>query len=92
MTMATVIPPKRGSGKFMAGSVTKFFGECGDQAGDIIIKTDQEAAIAYLARSIVTERGSEIGCVSSRQPFEQRHRGAGCSDRGGSNQGHEDRP
>ena len=40
----------------------KFFEECGDQAGDIIIKTDQEAAITYLMRSIVTERGNEIGC------------------------------
>ena len=62
MTMATVIPSKGGSGKFMTDRVMKFFEECGDQAGDIIIKTDQEAAITYLVRSIVTERGNEIGC------------------------------
>ena len=59
--MATVIPSKGGSGKFMTDRVMKFFEECGDQAGDIIIKTEQEAAIACLVRSIVTERGNEIG-------------------------------
>ena len=46
MTMATVIPSKGGSRKFMTDRVMKFFEECGDQAGYIIIKTDQEAAIA----------------------------------------------
>ena len=48
MTMATVIPLRGGSGKFMTDRVMKFFEECGDQAGDMIIKTDQEVAIAYL--------------------------------------------
>ena len=77
--MATVIPSKGGSGKFMTDRVMKFFEDCGDQAGDILIKTDQEAAIAYLVRSIVTERQRnwlphDSRRVSNRQ---QRHRGAG---------------
>ena len=67
--MATVIPSKGGSGKFMTDRVMKFFEECGDQAGDIIIKTDQEAAITYLVRSIVTERGNEIGCRTIVEEF-----------------------
>ena len=62
MTMATVIPSKGCSGKFMTDRVMKFFEECGDQAGHITTKTDQAALIAYFMRRLVTERGKEIGC------------------------------
>jgi hypothetical protein len=62
MTMATVIPSKGGSGKFVADKVMEFLAECGDQAGDIVIKTDQEPAIKYLVKDIVFERGNEPGC------------------------------
>ena len=44
----------------MTDRVMKFFEECGDQAGDIIIKTDQEAAITYFVRNVVTERGNVV--------------------------------
>ena len=40
----------------------EFISECGDLKGDILIKTDQEAAIKYLAKDIVLERGNEPGC------------------------------
>ena len=77
MTMAAVIP-KGGSGKFMMDRVMKFLEECGDQAGDIVIKTDQEAAIKYIVRSVVIERQRywlqhDRRIVSGRQPSKQRH-------------------
>jgi hypothetical protein len=62
MTMATVIPSKGGSGKFVADKVMEFLAECGNQSGDIIVKSDQEPAIAYLVKDIVAERGNEAGC------------------------------
>ena len=39
-----------------------FLSECGCRSGDIIIKSDQEAAIAYLVKDIVLERGDETVC------------------------------
>ena len=61
-TMASVIPSKGGSGRFAADKVLAFMAECGDQSGDVVIKTDQEAAITYLVKDIVAERGNEPGC------------------------------
>ena len=46
----------------MADRVMNFIAECGSQSGDIIIKTDQEAAIGILVKDIVFERGDEKGC------------------------------
>jgi hypothetical protein len=62
MSMAAVLPSKGSSGKFAADKVMEFLAECGNMAGDIIIKSDQEAAIAYLIKDIVLERGDEKGC------------------------------
>ena len=62
MKMATVLPAKGSSGKFAADKVLEFLAECGHQAGDIIIKTDQENAINFLVKDIVLERGDERGC------------------------------
>ena len=62
MTMATVVPEKGSKGKFVSDKVLEFFSECGDMKGDILIKTDQEPAIKYLAKDIVLERGNEPGC------------------------------
>ena len=39
----------------------EYFGECGNQFGDIIVKTDQEPAIKCLVKDIVLERGEELG-------------------------------
>ena len=62
MTMATVLPDKGSTGKFAADKVMEFMAECGCQSGDVIVKTDQEAAIKYLVKDIVLERGDEKGC------------------------------
>ena len=62
MSMAAVLPSKGSTGKFAADKVMEFLAECGSQSGDIIVKTDQEAAIAYLVKDIVLERGDEKGC------------------------------
>jgi hypothetical protein len=62
MTMAAVVPEKGSKGKFVADKVLEFITECGNLKGDIVIKTDQEPAIKYLAKDIVLERGNEPGC------------------------------
>ena len=56
MTMATVLPDKGSTGKFAADKVMEFMAECGCQSGDVIVKTDQEAAIKSLVKDIVLER------------------------------------
>ena len=61
MTMAAVLPSKGSTGKFAADRAMEFITECGNESGDIIIKTDQEAAIKYLVKALVTERGDEKG-------------------------------
>ena len=62
MVMATTVPEKGSKGKFTADKVMEFITECGHGAGDIVVKTDQEPAIAYLVKDIVLERGDEKGC------------------------------
>ena len=62
MTMATVVPMKGSTGKFVVDKVMSFIAECGSQSGDIIIKTDQEPAICFLVKDIVRERGDEKRC------------------------------
>ena len=61
MTMAAVLPSKGSTGKFAADRAMEFITECGNESGDIIIKTDQEAAIKYLVKALVTERRDEKG-------------------------------
>ena len=74
MCMATVLPFKRSTGKFAADKVMEFIAECGNSSGDIIVKTDQEAAIAYLVKDIVLERGDEKGCrtIVEESPVESK--------------------
>ena len=45
----------------MTNEVTEYFGECGNQFGDNIVKTDQEPAITCLVKDIVLEKGEELG-------------------------------
>ena len=66
MCMATVLPFKGSTGKFAADKVIEFIAECGNSSGDIIVKTDQEAAIAYLVKDIVLERGGREGMPHNR--------------------------
>jgi hypothetical protein len=62
MTFASVVPEKGSKGKFVADRCLEFFAECGCRNGDIILKTDQEPAIAFLIKDLVAERGDEQGC------------------------------
>ena len=61
MVMATVVPEKGSKGKFTADKCLDFFAECGSRNGDIVLKSDQEPAIAYLVKDLVLERGDEKG-------------------------------
>ena len=61
MMMATVVPAKGSKGKFTADKVLDYLAECGNQFGDIIVKTDQEPAIKCLVKDLVLERGEELG-------------------------------
>ena len=55
--MATALPSKGAHGQFMLDRCLNFIDECGDRTRDIIIKTDQEAAIGYVVKGIVEMRG-----------------------------------
>jgi hypothetical protein len=61
MTFATTVPEKGSKGKFVADRCLEFFAECGFRTGDIVIKSDQEAAIKLLVKDLAAERGSEPG-------------------------------
>ena len=54
--MATVVPEKGSKGKFVADRVMEFFAERGHASGDIIVKTDQEPAIAFLVDDVCVNR------------------------------------
>ena len=57
MTMATVAPMKGSSGRFAAEKIIEFMEECGDGGMDVIVKSDQEPAIAALMKDLVELRG-----------------------------------
>ena len=56
MTMATVVPAKGSSGQFAVLKVLEFIRLCGAEETDIVIKSDQEPAIAVLVRDVVQAR------------------------------------
>ena len=60
MTMATAIPSKS-TGGFIAKSVVAFFREIGCEQGDMIIKSDQEAAIQSLITAVGKVRAAAGG-------------------------------
>ena len=53
MCMATVVPTKGTNGVFELEKVKDFMKQCGDEAADIIINTDQEPAIKLLIDEVV---------------------------------------
>ena len=57
MTMATAVPMKGSSGRFVVDKVVEFLDECGCSRGDIVIKSDQEQAIKILVQDVVEARG-----------------------------------
>ena len=58
MTLSTLAPSKS-SGEFVANRVLAFFKECGCEAGDIIIKADQEAAVVALLEKVARSRAEK---------------------------------
>lgn len=54
--MATVVPTKGTNGMFESQKVMEFIQQCGDEATDVIIKTDQEPAIKFLVEELVKAR------------------------------------
>ena len=55
MTLSTLAPSKS-SGEFVANRVLAFLKECGCEAGDIIIKADQEPAVVALLEKVARSR------------------------------------
>ena len=61
MTMSSVAPSKS-TGEFIARRLMAFLRECGCEAGDVVIKSDQEPAIELLLKEITEARGcKEVG-------------------------------
>ena len=56
MIMATVVPTKGTNGMFELEKITEFIRQCGDEATDVIIKTDQEPAIKFMIDEVVKSR------------------------------------
>ena len=56
MTMATVVPAKGSSGQFAVLKVLEFIRLCGAEETGIVLKSDQEPAIAVLVKDIVQAR------------------------------------
>ena len=60
MTMASVVPVKGTSCQFVSMKVLDFIEECGAAEIEIILKTDQEAAIEAFMTDVVRTRGADI--------------------------------
>ena len=54
--MATAVPMKGSSGRFVADKMLEFIEEVGDKGKSIIVKTDQEPAIQTLVQDMVDLR------------------------------------
>ena len=80
MCMATVVPTKGTNGVFELEKVKDFMKQCGDEAADIIIKTDQELAIKFLIGEVVKSRiegrtnleESPVGSSQSNETVERK--------------------
>ena len=63
MKKALVVPSKGSTGSYAARMVIELSNECGDKDQDVILKTDQEAAIKFLVDDVCVNR---TGLVPSR--------------------------
>ena len=68
MKKAVVVPSKGSTGSYAVRMVLELINECGDKDQDVILKTDQEAAIKFLVDDV---------CESDRSPYHQGVRAAG---------------
>ena len=55
--MATAVPQKGASGRFVTDTILEFLKENGDGENSILVKTDQEASIRLLIKDLVDARG-----------------------------------
>ena len=56
--MASTVPIKGSTGRFAVDKCLEFLEENGDREGKVLVKTDQEPAIEFLIKTLVT-KGSE---------------------------------
>ena len=56
MKKAVVVPSKGSTGSYAARMVLELINECGDKDQDVILKTDQEAAIKFLVDDVCVNR------------------------------------
>ena len=56
MKKAVVVPNKGSTGSYASRMVIELINECGDRDQDIILKTDQEPAIRFLADVVCVNR------------------------------------
>ena len=56
--MSTVVPTKRATGKFASDACLEFMEENCDKESNIIVKSDQEVALEFLVKDVVSERPS----------------------------------
>ena len=56
MKKAVVVPSKGSTGSYAARMVIELINECGDKDQDVILKTDQEAAIKFLVDDVCVNR------------------------------------
>ena len=56
MKRAIVVPSKGSTGNYAARMVLELINECGDKNREVIVKSDQEAAIQFLVEDVCTNR------------------------------------
>ena len=56
MCMATVVPTKGTNGVFELNKILEFMNQCGDEANDVVVKSDQEPAIKMLMEQLTQGR------------------------------------
>ena len=56
MKKAVVVPSKGSTGSYAARMVIELINECGDKDQDVILKTDQEAAIKFFVDDVCVNR------------------------------------
>ena len=65
MKKAVVVPNKGSTGSYAARMAIELMNECGDRDRDVIVKTDQEAAIKFLVDDVCTARTGARTVVES---------------------------
>ena len=83
MKKAVVVPSKGSTGSYAARIVIELINERGDKDKDVILKSDQEAAIKFLVDDVCaceSDRGSyhQVVCTTGQQGVERHCRAGGA--------------